>query len=53
MFYGLKTLNGDIVFKSRYLQETLNEMKKRNDVFIVEIEEKQKPKRDYSREFVQ
>ena len=52
MLYGLKTTENKIIYKSRYLQDVLTEMKKHNNAYIVEIEEKIPKKRNYSEEFL-
>lgn len=53
MLYGLRTIEEGIIYTSRYLSDVLQEMRSNPNAFIVEIEEKPKPKRDYSKEFLE
>ena len=51
MRYGLATISSGIIFEYQSLEIILEQMSNYPDAYIVEIEEKPKPKRNYSEDF--
>ena len=52
MIYGLATIKDGVIFKSWSLDIILEQMENHPDSYIVELEEKKKPKKNYSEDFL-
>lgn len=51
MIYGLATVKDGVIFKSWSLELVLEQMNQHPGSYIVELEEKPKPKRNYAEDF--